>query len=54
MIRIPCISLDESDENWEMDRVLKIVKLEIFQSAPNDPKPNSRNWASKVPYTCAL
>ena len=47
-------NLDELDKNWERSRVLKIVKLEILQSAPNDPKPNSRNWTSKVPYPCAL
>ncbi len=40
----------KSDENWERSRVLKLVKLEILQSVPNDPKPNSRNWASKVTY----
>ncbi len=33
-----------------MSRELKIVKLEIMQSQPNDPKPNSRNRPSKVPY----
>ena len=32
---------------------MKILTWEILQSAPNDPKRNSRNWASKVPYTCA-
>ena len=26
------------------------MPLQILQSAPNDPKPNSRNRASKVPY----
>ncbi len=35
-------------------RFVKIVKLEILQSAPNDPKPNSWNRASKVPSICAL
>ena len=34
---------------------LKIVKFKILQSAPNDPKPNSRNWASKVPsISCTI
>ncbi len=32
----------------------KNVKLEILQSVPNDPKPNSSRRASKVPYICAL
>ena len=26
----------------------------MLQSAPDDPKPNSRNRASKIPYICAL
>ena len=43
----------KSDENWER-RVLKIMKLENLQSASNDPKPISRNRASKGPYICAL
>ncbi len=30
------------------------MESEILQSAPNDPKPNSRNRASKVPYIYAL
>ena len=35
--------------------VLKIVKLEMFQSAPNDPKLNSKNRTSQVPSSiCAL
>ncbi len=38
----------KSDENWKMSRVLKIIKLGIWQSAPNDPKPNSNNRTSKV------
>ncbi len=37
------------------DEFLKIVKLEILQSAPNDPESNPRNRASKVLTTiCAL
>ncbi len=44
MIMKHCIKLDavdELDEIWERSGVLKnIVKLEILQSAPNDPKPN--------------
>ncbi len=36
----------KSDENWA-SRLLRIVTLEILQSTPNDPKPNSRNRASK-------
>ena len=35
---ILCKSLDESDENWERSIVLQIVKLEILQSVPNEPK----------------
>ncbi len=42
-------SLDETGENWERSRVFKIVKLETLQRVPNDPKPNSRNRASKAP-----
>ncbi len=34
--------------------VLKIVNLEILQSALNDPKPNSMNQASKVTSIYAL
>ncbi len=34
--------------------VLKIVKLEILQSALNETKPNSMNRASKVTSICAL
>ena len=37
-------------ENWGSSSLLKILTSEILQSAPNDPKPNSRNQASKVPY----
>ncbi len=33
----------------EEEAVLNIVKLEILQSAPSDPKSNSRNRASKFP-----
>ena len=33
---------------------MKIVESEILHSAPNDPKPNSRNQASKVPHICPL
>ncbi len=29
----------KSGENWERSRILKVIKLEILQSAPNDPKP---------------
>ncbi len=43
-----------TNETWERSRVLKTVKLETLQSAPNDPKPNSRNRASIVPYLCAM
>ena len=32
----------------------KIVESEILQSALNDPKPNSKNWASKLPYIYVL
>ncbi len=34
--------------------VLKIVESEILQSTPNDPKLNSRNRTSTVPYIYAL
>ena len=44
----------KSEENWEGSRVLKTINLEILQSAPNDPKPKSRNRVSKLPYVCAL
>ncbi len=40
--------------NLGSSSLLKILTSEILQSALNDPKPNSRNQASKVPYTCAL
>ena len=33
---------------------LKILTSEILQNAPNDPKPNSMNQVSNVPYLCAL
>ncbi len=33
---------------------LNIVKLELLQSAPNNPKPNWSNRASKVLFICAL
>ncbi len=42
------------DENWERSRVINTVKLEILQSAPNDPKPKSRNRLSKVSFMYAL
>ena len=37
-------------ENCGCSSLLKILTSEILQIAPNDPKPNSRNQASKVPY----
>ncbi len=41
---------------WKLgeEQSFKNCKLEILQSAPNDPKPNSRSRASKVPSICAL
>ncbi len=49
IIMIHFIKLGESDENLERSRVFKNCKMK-----PNDPKPNSRIHASKVPTICAL
>ena len=55
MIMTPCIKFGWIGwKLWEEQRFKKIVKLEILQSSPNDPKPNSSNRSSKVPYICEL
>ena len=46
-----CVQLNE---NRGSSSLLKILTLEILQSAPNDLMPNSRNLTSKVPYLCSL
>ena len=39
----------ELNENWGSSSLMKILTSEIWQSATNDSKPNSRNRSSKVP-----
>ena len=55
MIMIPCIKFGgiglKLGEEKSFKKIVKLeVKLEILQRALNDPKPNPRNQASKVPY----
>ena len=54
MIMMSCVKLGWIIWNGRGAEFLKLYKLQILQSALNDPKTNLRNFASKVLPICAL